>query len=160
MARIVVGVDGSEGSQRALAWAVDEARLRGASLEVIYTYETYERHLAWQGDGEYGTMSAGATEAMREAMESAALEAAVRAQGLVDRMVDGLSGLEVEGRIIESSRPAETLVEHSKDADLLVVGSRGRGGFKSLMLGSVSQQCAQHAECPVVIIRSTSEQQA
>ena len=154
MGRIVVGVDGSDGSRRALRWAVEEATLRGASLEVVHTYE---HHLSWQGYGIDEGMSATAMEAMREDIESAAREAAEKAQALVDSMVKGLSHPEVESLAIESSRPAQTLVEHSKEADLLVVGSRGRGGFKSLMLGSVSQQCAQHAECPVVIIRSKPE---
>ena len=157
MGRIVVGVDGSEGSRRALHWAVDEATLRGASLEVIHTYE---HHLSWQGYGTDESMSAAAVEAMREEIESAAREAAKHAQALVDRMVEGLDVPEVTATAVESSHPARTLVEHSKDAELLVVGSRGRGGFKSLMLGSVSQQCAQHAECPVVIIRSKPEDQA
>lgn len=154
MGRIVVGVDGSEGSRQALLWAAEEARLRGASLEVIHTYE---HHLSWQGYGGDESMSAEAFEAMREGIEAAAREAAEHAQALVDRMVEGLDGPEATGLAIESSRPAQTLVEHSRDADLLVVGSRGRGGFKSLMLGSVSHQCAQHAECPVVIIRSKHE---
>ena len=156
MGRVVVGVDGSEGSRRALAWAVDEAMLRGASLEVIYTYE---HHLAWWGYGATEDMSASAMQQMHEEIESAARAAALHAQELVDGMVEGLSGPDVKSTAIESSRPAETLVDHSKDADLLVVGSRGRGGFKSLMLGSVSQQCAQHAQCPVVIIRSEPDAQ-
>ena len=157
MGRIVVGVDGSDGSRRALLWAAEEATLRGASLEVIHTYE---HHLSWQGYGAEESMSAAAVEAMRQEIESAAREAAKHAQALVDGMVEGLDGPEVAGTAVESSHPAHTLVERSKDADLLVVGSRGRGGFKSLMLGSVSQQCAQHAECPVVIIRSKPEEQA
>ena len=157
MGRIVVGVDGSDGSRRALLWAAEEATLRGASLEVIHTYE---HHLAWQGYGTDESMSAAAVEAIRQEIESAAREAAKHAQALVDQMVEGLDGPEVTGMAVESSRPADTLIEHSKGADLLVVGSRGRGGFKSLMLGSVSQQCAQHAECPVVIIRSKPEEQA
>lgn len=157
MGRIVVGVDGSEGSRQALLWAAEEATLRGASLEVICTYE---HHLSWQAYGGDEGMSAAAVEAMRAEIESAAREAARHAQALVDRMVEEVDGPEVSGTAVESSRPAQTLVEHSKGADLLVVGSRGRGGFKSLMLGSVSQQCAQHAECPVTIIRSKPEGQA
>ena len=157
MGRIVVGVDGSEGSRQALRWAVEETRLRGASLEVIHAYE---HHLSWLGYGAEESMSAAAVEAMHQDMETAAREAARRAQALVDRMVEGLEGPEVTATAVESSHPAQALVAHSKGADLLVVGSRGRGGFKSLMLGSVSQQCAHHAECPVVIIRSEPEEQA
>lgn len=157
MGRIVVGVDGSDGSQRALLWAAEEATLRGALLEVIHTYE---HHLAWRGYGVDEGMSAAAMEAVRQEIESAARQAAEHAQALVDKMVEGIDGPDVSGKAVESSHAADTLVEQSRDADLLVVGSRGRGGFKSLMLGSVSQQCAQHAECPVVIIRSKPEERS
>jgi nucleotide-binding universal stress UspA family protein len=91
---------------------------------------------------------------VREDVEATARQAAQHAQALVDAMVKDLRGIEVEGHALESQHPAQTLVERSKGADLLVVGSRGRGGFKRLMLGSVSQQCAHHAECPLVIVRS------
>jgi nucleotide-binding universal stress UspA family protein len=86
-------------------------------------------------------------------MESAAGEAAEAAQALVDGMIAGLDAPNLEGRAVQSSHAAKTLVEISKDADMLVVSSRGRGGFKSLVLGSVSHQCAHHARCPVAIIR-------
>ena len=154
MGRIVVGIDGSEGSRRALLWAADEATLRRASLDVIYTYE---HHLSWQRYASDDSMSAATAAAMREDFEAAAREAAGHAQALADSMVEVIEGPAVTATAIESSRPAQTLVDRSRGADLLVVGSRGRGGFKSLTLGSVSQQCAQHAECPVVIIRSKPE---
>ena len=156
MGRIVVGVDGSKGSREALLWSIDEAALRGASLEVIHTYD---HHLSLQFYAGDESVSTTAMDAMRQDIEIASREAARSAQALVDRMVEGLSGCEIRSMAIESARPAQTLVEHSRGADLLVVGSRGRGGFKSLMLGSVSQQCAQHAECPVVIIRSKHDEQ-
>lgn len=157
MGRIVVGVDGSDGSRRALLWAAEEATMRGTSLEAIYTYE---HHLAWRDYRADESMSTPAMGTMRQEIESAAREAAEHATALVDSMVEGLDGPDVTGVAVESSHPADTLVERSKGADLLVVGSRGRGGFKSLMLGSVSQQCAQHAECPVVIIRSKPKERA
>ena len=150
MPRIAVGVDGSEGSRQALLWAVNEATLRGASLDVVYSYEHHPRSLI---HGRDESLSAAQVEAIREDRESASREAAEHAQSLVDRILDDLEAPSLEGRAVESSNPAETLVELSKGADMLVVGSRGRGGFRSLVLGSVSQQCAQHAECPVVIIR-------
>jgi nucleotide-binding universal stress UspA family protein len=137
--RIVVGVDGSEGSARALRWAADEAALRGARLEVIHTYEA-AGHLYSVGS---------ATQAER--LVNAAYEAA---RELVDGMAITVEDVEVLPRAIESLNPAETLIDESRGATMLVVSSRGRGTFRSLLLGSVSQQCAQHAECPVVIIRS------
>jgi nucleotide-binding universal stress UspA family protein len=83
-------------------------------------------------------------------------QAAMYTQAIVDDVVRDLDGVEVQGVTVESRHPAQALVERSRGADLLVVGSRGRGGFKRLLLGSVSQQCAHHAECPVVIIRSAA----
>ena len=62
-------------------------------------------------------------------------------------------GCQIEQRVVQGA-PAAVLVEQSRDADLLIVGSRGHGGFTELLLGSVSQQCAHHAECPVVIVRA------
>jgi nucleotide-binding universal stress UspA family protein len=65
----------------------------------------------------------------------------------------GKSDVEIEQRVVQGA-PAAVLVEESRDADLLVVGSRGHGGFTQLLLGSVSQQCAHLSECPVVIVRA------
>jgi nucleotide-binding universal stress UspA family protein len=137
--RIVVGVDGSEGSRLALLWAAGEAALRGASLEVIHTYEPV------QDVGSTGSA------AQAEKLFGAAREAA---RELVDGMTVAIADVEVEGHALESLNPAQTLVERSREAEMLVVSSRGLGSFRSLLLGSVSHQCAQHAECPVVIIRA------
>ncbi|MEX2532909.1 MAG: universal stress protein [Nitriliruptoraceae bacterium] len=150
MGRIVVGVDGSDRSRRALLWADQQATLQGALLEVIYIYKHHLAGLAYGADE--NARSASTAVAMREKIESAAHEAAMHSQALVDKMVEELDQTTVTGMAIESSHVADTLIEHSKGADLLVVGSRGHGGFQNLMLGSVSQQCAQHAECPVVIV--------
>ena len=70
---------------------------------------------------------------------------------------DALEGVEVERVVIDDRHPAEALVEVSSDADLLVVGSRGRGGFKQLLLGSVSHAAVQHATCPVVVVPARRE---
>ncbi len=156
MGTIVVGVDGSEESQAALRWAAEEARLRNADLKVVYAYD-YQP--AWR-QFRYGDdiMSSGTdTERMRERLEHDATEAREHADALVrDLAADaGDTGGKVEALAIEHSNPAEALVEASADADLLVVGSRGRGGFAGLVLGSVSQQCVQHATCPVTVIRGS-----
>lgn len=152
MGRIVVGVDGSESSRRALQWAAHEASLHGSSLDVIHTFE---HHPAWMSyyPPEETTLSASEVDLAREKIDSAVEKAHEVAQGLVDRMLSEVDAPNATGRTIETSSPAEVLVDESRGADMLVVGSRGRGSFTGLMLGSVSQQCAQHAEVPVVIIR-------
>lgn len=141
---IVVGIDDSEGARAALRFAYEEARLRQATLRAVH---------AWQVDylgapGIMGTLPVGEDEAVRSAGETA-LDKALQE-------VAGAGGVELEHRLVRGS-PAAVLVEESRDADLLVVGSRGLGGFAQLLLGSVSQQCAHHAECPVVIVRPKSE---
>lgn len=146
MGRIVVGVDGSEGSRQALQWAATEASERGSTLDVVHTYEPFTIGLEGISSAEQ------ADEVLNAPRRSA--------EALVARLVDGLDGLDATGHAIESHNAARTLVEESKGADMLVVSSRGLGGFKTLMLGSVSQQCAHHAECPVVIIRSQPEARA
>lgn len=153
MKRIVVGIDGSENAARALTWAADEAALHGAALEVVYVYE---HHPSWMSYAYSEGMSAAQVDALRKSIETSAKEAEQHAHAVVDRVIGDATiadGVKTEPIVVEGSRPAEELVRLSKDADLLVVGSRGRGGFTGLLLGSVSQQCATHAECPVVIIR-------
>ncbi len=151
MKRIIVGVDGSEGSQRALDWAAREAGLRDASLEVVTTYRSEPE---WAGFPVDGGMSSEQIEAARRSIELATRRAAEHAQAVVDEMIAGLPGTsDAEAVVVASQRPAEVLVERSHGAEMLVVGSRGLGGFKSLMLGSVSHQCVTHADCPVVVIR-------
>ncbi len=141
METIIVGVDGSECSLAALRFAVAEARLREARLRVVHawatppvsTYHEAEHAIRTDFDG------------MHDA-----------AQALLDEVVDKAlgddSGIVVEKAVVEGP-PAAALVDAARDAALLVVGSRGLGGFKALLLGSVGQQCAHHAPCPVVIVR-------
>lgn len=150
MATVVVGVDGSAESQAALAWAAEEARLRGAALRVVYVYEHTP---AWELYG-YGYGMDVPVAAPEQRVEESMEDAATRAQQLVDGMVAQLDAGELMVEVVahEDRRPAKALVELSKGADLLVVGSRGRGGFSGLILGSVSQQCVQHAHCPVVVL--------
>lgn len=154
MGTIVVGVDGSDASQAALRWASEEAGLRNADLKVVYAYD-YQPPWRQHRYGDEIMSSGTDTERMRERLEHDAAEAREHAEALVrDIAADvGDGGVKVEALAIAHSNPAEALVEASTDADLLVVGSRGRGGFKGLVLGSVSQQCVQHATCPVSVIR-------
>jgi len=140
MSRIVVGIDGSRHSQRALEWAISEASLRHLPLTVITVYRTMVGY--WGGAVAFPEDHALAEKARKEAQEATdkalALAGAARPEKVT---VEVLSGL-----------PAEELVAVSKDADILVVGSRGTGGFARLLLGSVSTQVAHHAHCPVVVI--------
>jgi nucleotide-binding universal stress UspA family protein len=138
--RIVVGVDGSTGARAALTWALDEARLRGAALDVVYAWHAPTAVVS----GPYGAspVDESGTESARKAAELV-LERQLQA---VDTQ-----GVEVES-LLPSAGPTEALVDIAKDADLLVVGTRGRGGFTGLLLGSVSQQVSHHAPCPVVIV--------
>lgn len=141
MARIVVGIDGSDHSKQALRWALDEARLRGASLRVVYAW-TIPVYVG------YGVAPAAVIDpaVLREAADE-------RVDKSVEEVVGDAKDVPIERKAVEGTA-AQTLVEEADGADLLVVGSRGHGGFAGLLLGSVSQQCAHHAPCPVVIVRA------
>lgn len=150
MGAIIVGIDGSDGSRRALQWAVEEARLRRCPVEAIYIYDHTP---AWALYG-YAEGSAAALAEAAGADDEDAI-AQDRAHNLAKRLVDELGdtgGVAIAPIAIPSRRPAVSLVERSEDAQMLVVGSRGRGGFSGLLLGSVSQQVAHHSQCPVVIL--------
>ncbi|MFD8011704.1 universal stress protein [Streptomyces sp. NPDC058955] len=136
--RVVVGVDGSAPSYAALRWAVRHAERTGAALEIIGVYDV-PGATGWSAppvDAAFDEQQA--REALTEELRSV-LPTGVRMPPLEQHVVRG--------------NPAKVLIEASAGAELLVVGSRGRGGFASLLLGSVSQQCAVHASCPVVIVR-------
>ena len=139
MARIVVGVDGSNASQAALKWAVAEGRLREATVDAVHAW-TYPA----------ATYITGLVPPPTFAHDDLAAEAGAILDEACDRLGDAAAGVR---RIVDEGTPAARLLERAAGADLLVVGSRGRGGFSGLLLGSVSQQCAHHAPCPVVIVR-------
>jgi nucleotide-binding universal stress UspA family protein len=147
MAKIVAGVDGSDEGREALRWAVDEARLRHASVFAVH---------AWQ----VPVMPVDVAPVPAPALEVTTLlpEIETGARRLVEQEVAEVSheGVDVEAVTVDG--PAATaLIEAARGADLLVVGSRGRGGFTGLLLGSVSAQVAQHAPCPVVICRRSAD---
>ncbi|HEX5468720.1 MAG TPA: universal stress protein [Gaiellaceae bacterium] len=138
---IVVGIDGSEHSERALDWAIAEAKIRGTRLELVAAWHVPPA--IYMGPGFTPPIDESVESAFREVAEEVVGKAAGRARA---------AGVEAETRL-EHGQAAEVLVEASADADLLVVGSRGRGGFAGLLLGSVSTQCAHHASCALVIVR-------
>jgi nucleotide-binding universal stress UspA family protein len=143
VARIVVGVDASPGALRALAWAADEARLRLASLQVVQRPPEEEKTEALEQRTRF-------QEAVRRQAEDLLEE-------LLEEVGEAVEGIDVQTSVVEDRSPAEALVELSADADLLVVGSRGRGGFTTLLLGSVSHAAVLHAHCPVVVIPPSAE---
>jgi nucleotide-binding universal stress UspA family protein len=171
VARIVVGVDASPGALRALAWAADEARLRLATLQVVHAYHTQALAAPLYFPSQEGLPGQAAAvggrppaEEMTETLEQRKqFEDAVRrqAEDLLERLLhevrETVEGIDVHRTVVEDRSAAEALVELSADADLLVVGSRGRGGFPSLLLGSVSHAAVLHAHCPVVMIPSGTE---
>jgi nucleotide-binding universal stress UspA family protein len=135
--RIVVGLDGSPASLEALSWAARQAVLTGSSLDVVMT---------WEWPSSYGWAvpvpdDFDPESEMRGTLDTAV--AAIRADH---------PGLSVNPRLTRG-HPAPVLVEASKGADLLVVGSRGHGEFVGMMIGSVSEYCATNAHCPVLIHR-------
>jgi nucleotide-binding universal stress UspA family protein len=136
---IVVGVDGSEESRSALRWAVDEARLRGAKLRVVHAW------FAYPAIAEGGPVVAADWESLGDS-------ARAFVESFVEETVGEPEGVEIEAAAVHGTA-AVVVVEAAREAELLVVGSRGHGGFAGLLLGSVSQQCVHHSACPVVVVR-------
>jgi nucleotide-binding universal stress UspA family protein len=135
--RIVVGVDGSPSAKAALAWAIRQAKLTGAVVDAV---------IAWHYPGMYGYPTPIADDADYEGLAAKVVKDSIAE-------VSGPAGpVEIRSRVVEGN-PAEALLAASAGAELLVVGSRGHGGFVEALLGSVSQHMVHHALCPVVVIR-------
>src|SRR5947209_7905378 len=140
--RIAVGVDGSTMSTEALEFALDEAELWNVGLEVVHTL-----------------MPADVPSTLAASYPAPAYETPVEADALVEAQIETARkqghgrGIEIT-RTVRMGSAAESLLEASQRAALLVVGSRGRGGFAGLLLGSVSQRCAHHARSPLAVVRS------
>jgi nucleotide-binding universal stress UspA family protein len=137
--RIVVGVDGSEGAAAALRWALDWATSDASEVEVVRAFDS---EVAWIDVG---------TDYERSWVEQAIATAEAELQRVVAEVVGENQGVTVH-QVVEEGSPARVLVDRAKDADLLVVGTRGRGGFAGLMLGSVSQRCLEHGPVPVAVV--------
>lgn len=139
--RVVVGIDGSPASARALSWGAEEARAHGAEIYVVMAYSIPAPPVAvglvqppWRNGDEW-----------RQDTE-AALQQTLRQTLGEDPQIN------VETEVVEGS-PAKALIAASKRADLLVVGTRGHGGFAGMLLGSVSQHVTAHAACAVTVVR-------
>jgi nucleotide-binding universal stress UspA family protein len=129
--RVVVGVDGSAASKAALAWAIGQAAITGAAVEAVMAYYWFPMPI--------------------EQVDFKGLATHV----LDDAILDASSGgpqVKITSRVVHGN-PAKVLLDAAHDAELLVVGNRGHGGFTGALLGSVSQHCVHHAECPVVVVR-------
>lgn len=140
--RIIVGVDGSESSQAALLWAYEEAAHHGASITVVSTWHPPAMPMT----PPYGNIAEQGYQTQPQADALALLDKFVNALDARTPAVDVRTS-------VEEGNPAKVLIERSQEADLLVVGSRGLGGFKGMLLGSVSQHLVGHADCPVVVVR-------
>lgn len=139
--RIVVGVDTSASSKRALRWAVDQASLTGAVVDAV---------LCWRFPDVPGLRTAAVERELRAAA-SRILAAAIAEAIPSDKSVV------VRTTAVDGHATTE-LLERARGADLLVLGSRGHGGFAGALLGSVAQHCVQHAPCPVVVVRGEGGQ--
>jgi nucleotide-binding universal stress UspA family protein len=144
---IVVGVDGSAASLEALRWAAEEARLRGARVVALHSWTFVPA--APIGDPGMIAIPAGDLAGQLQAESEAA------GAELASSIAEALGpepGVQVEARLTEADA-TEALVTESESADLVVVGSHGRSGFRAAILGSVSRHVVDHAHCPVVVVR-------
>ena len=137
--KVVVGVDGSDGSLKALRFAIEEARRRGASVEVIHSWR-----VVYMGE------PMGMVPLQFPAEQFADTAKKVLGDAL-DSVKDDAKGVTLVGKVVQGPA-AQTLIDAGKSAECIVVGRRGHGGFFGLVLGSVAQQVAYHASCPVVLI--------
>ena len=141
---IVVGVDGSKDSQSALDWAVDEARHRSGRLRLVTAWA--RQPLAWF-PAVLETAAGGIAVADSPEEDAGALQAKAL-KSVADR------GVAASGQLVHSHSPASAILDAAREADLVVIGSRGHGGFSGLHLGSVATQVLNHAPGPVLIVRS------
>lgn len=133
---IVVGIDGSDGSRRALRWALNEANLRGSAVEVV---------TAWPSRDLMAKMEIlDPDEAQRAAQ--------VAQQGVIDEELEKFAHPPMLSYELVHGDPVEILLRASSTAELLVVGSHNTSSIAHVMLGSVSEACARMAECPVVVL--------
>ena len=141
MPGIVVGIDGSDHSRHALEWAIREAAVRHAPLTVLAVHQAVTGYwgypLLYPGD--------------EDLVELARKMAQEETDSALEKVGTGLRPASVTTQAV-SGLPAEALLQAAEGADMLVVGSRGTGGFKRLLLGSVTTQVTHHAHCPVVVI--------
>jgi nucleotide-binding universal stress UspA family protein len=145
---IVVGIDGSDASNKALHWAAEEAKLRGVPLVAVHAWT----FVPAQPIGDPGMLAVPAGDLPGQ-LESERAAAADVLEAAVEEALSAAPGIEVERKVVEGDA-AETLVGESKSADMVVVGSHGRSGLRAALLGSVSRHVVDHATCPVVVVKA------
>jgi nucleotide-binding universal stress UspA family protein len=147
--RVVAAVDGSAGSRAALQFALQDAARRGVPVEAVIAFRAPDYWMDFNGVG------AAEEERLLRTLRSQHEE---RAQAVVQEVTRELPGpgVEVHVRAVMGT-PSEVLIRESQGADLLVVGSRGHGGFHNMLLGSTSIHCTMHATCPVTVVHSPAE---
>ncbi|WP_208378817.1 universal stress protein [Cumulibacter soli] len=138
--RILVGVDGSPASIDAIKWAAQQAELTGSALIAV---------TSWSIPASYGVAFGG-----EDAVDWRANAEQAQTEALTEALGENVGNVE---RVIEQGHPSYVLTEATNSADLIVVGSRGHGGFAGLVLGSVSQHVVSHSACPVVVTRHPKE---
>jgi nucleotide-binding universal stress UspA family protein len=134
--RIVVGIDGSPHSQVALASAIEEARLRGLGVQIIHAFPALVTYWGTTSSEYYPKEEAGARKMFEDALAAA----------------PPMDDLDVV-RTLVPGNPSEVLIEASRGASMIVVGSHGRGGYRGMLMGSVSIHVANQAHCPVLVVR-------
>ncbi|MFZ1063827.1 MAG: universal stress protein [Acidimicrobiales bacterium] len=134
---IIVGIDGSALSETALEYAIEEARLRQGNLRVTYAYPVLASALTGSTGNDY--------------YQQVENDAKTFLQGVMSKS-PAIEGVNVEWLAVPGN-PSEVLIEASREATLLVIGSRGVGGFMGLLMGSVSTQCVHYSHCPVLVVR-------
>lgn len=144
---IVVGFDGSAPARSALDWAIDEARLRHGRLRLVTAWS--KPPMAWYP----AVLETAAGEiAAEDSPETIAATLQAEAQRTAAEQ-----GLEADVQLVRADSPASAILDAAGDADLVVVGGRGHGGFPGLRLGSVSTQVVNHAPCPVLVVTDASD---
>ena len=146
--RIVVGVDGSPSSRTALRWAVRQANLTNGTIDAVMAWETPIVLQSYNMGPIYVDQDGGFEEDAKKTVET-----------VISEEVEPADSQRVR-RLVINGHPAQVLLDVAAGADLLVVGSRGHGKFAEALLGSVSQNCAHHASCPVLIMRGEPGQAA
>ena len=140
MSNIVVGIDGSEASLAALRSAIDEAAYRGVALDAVHV---------WSLPAMSGAETLGAVMLPVDELEASAHAILEQALAKVDRRDVAVTPIVIQGAT------AHSLIEHAANAPMLVVGSRGSGGFIGLLVGSVAHQVLHHCPCPVLVVPAT-----